>query len=163
MAAETWIALIGVGGTVLGSSITPVIAARLQERRSDKDALERLNSERRLVVEQAANAFINARVQLDQAITGQTTKLDSVAAFLPMAQAADRLTLHFGAGHNTAVNYKRATERWAEALNLALTHPGEREQIASARNDAEQFREQFLEAGGEALTGGQGSRPRWER
>ncbi len=151
MAAETAIAFIGVSGTLIAACATPFVTAVLQDRRSKREARASRDANRTALVERAANSFIEARVKLDQALTGQVTQLDSAGAFIPMAQVADRLALEFGPEHDVARTYWEAVELWAKALNAAITTPSQVQVIADHRNASDERRKQFLAAAASEL------------
>jgi hypothetical protein len=141
---EVWIALIGVAGT----AGAPWITATLQNKRAERDAKRAEKAELRSTLRDATHAFLDARIGLDQALTGvghQT--LDSVTLYVPLAKYADEIGLLVGGQHPMAKAYREAVERWAEALNLARagSPQANAQAIADARNSAEQAKVRFLE------------------
>lgn len=144
------IALIGV----LGTASAPVVTNWLQNKRAERDQRLAWERELRTAVEGASAAFREARVTLDQALTGQKAAFESVPLYLMLEKSSDQIALHVGSFEDElVVTYRDALENWIKALNLATTNAQQHQQeIADARNAAENARRRFVELAGARLS-----------
>ena len=123
-----------------------MISNWMQDKRAEREARAARRAELRAAVEGASNAFTEAKVTLDQALTGQQTTFQSVPHYVAMSHYTDQLTLGFGSASDPAVvAFRKARDKWTDALNLAIKNAQQNAQaIADARNEAEEARKEFM-------------------
>jgi len=141
------VALIGVAGTVAsglgGHWIAGVLADRRERRLSQRARWDNTLA----VLEAASEAFLAARLALDQALLQSgDARLDSSALYRSMAISQAGIALRLGGSNPISLAYDEAVKRWAEALNLAVQGVQEnKDAIVDARNAADDAQKRFLD------------------
>jgi hypothetical protein len=100
------------------------------------------------VIDSASTAFVHARMALDNAIHGNTDKIDSVPLFTALSEHSSRITLRLGSAHPIAGTYAQAVETWVEAVTTATQPPSAQrnESLVTLRNEAYAAHQRFLDA-----------------
>lgn len=142
------LALIAAGAALFGGAIAQGGAYLLEHLRFRNTTRASRLEDTLKVIDSASTAFVHARMALDNALSGNTNKIDSVPLFTALSEHSSRITLRLGSAHPIASTYAQAVETWAEAVTTAIQPPStERNQaLASLRNDAHAAHQRFLDA-----------------
>ena len=153
-------ALIALAGTVAGGWGGPWITGRFENHRA-KRAASAARLDRTLeVIERGASAFLEARLQLDQALQGNQAALDSVALYRELATSQNQIALRLGASNPITRAYDESVEHWTEALNLAVQNvQGNKDAIVAACNAAFEAKARFLDLAAAYFGPDEGDRP----
>jgi len=123
------------------------VSGFLEDRRARLARRATRLDETRAVLEDAAGAFVAARLALDNALTAPgNTALDSVALYAPLATQESLIALRLGSSHPITRAWSEATRLWADAVNLARVDAQRHgDEIVRLRNEAFDRHATFLD------------------
>lgn len=142
------IALFGVSGTAASAVGVQWVTGWLEERRARRQRRTARIDETRTVLEDAATAFVTARLALDNALlTPGHHHLDTATLYAPIVTHESRIALRLGSSNPIVKHYSEAKELWSEAVNLAIAGDLQKdsEQIIEKRNLAFDSHARFLD------------------